>query len=86
MQEEEKEGEEDDWGGGGEEHLNNNLILCKLLETAEPEVEPLERIIDSSRSIQIFVFEKVPGLMPLVSVKVVELVWALCSELSMGKF
>ena len=41
-------------GGGGGGHLNNNLILCKLLETAEPEVEPLERIIVLSRSKQTF--------------------------------
>ena len=58
MEEEEGEDEEDDWGGGGGEHLNNNLILCKLLETAEPEVEPLERIIDFSPSKICWLFRK----------------------------
>ena len=49
-----KRNEDDGGGGGGGGHLNNNLILCKLLETAEPEVEPLERIIVLSRSKQTF--------------------------------
>ena len=35
-------------GGGVGGHLNNYLILCKLLKTAEPEVEPW--IIDCTRS------------------------------------
>ena len=49
-----EDGEEEEDGGGEGGHLNNNLILCKLLETAEPEVEPLERIIVLSRSKQTF--------------------------------
>ena len=62
-----------------ERHLNNYLILCKLLETPEPKVEPWERIIDWQSEQKIF--EEVPRLMPLVSVQVIELVWALCSKL-----
>ena len=57
-EEEDEEDEEDDGGGGGGEHLNNNLILCKLLETAEPEVEPLERIINYRGSKILWLFRK----------------------------